>query len=391
MERLTSIIILSYNTCRLLKECIESIRRYTRPNTYEIIVVDNASSDDSVEWLSRQNDVRLIANETNNGFPGGCNQGLRVAHGTELLLLNSDTLVTVYWLDNMLRALYSDKKVGAVGCMTNTCSNLQKVDVTYGDADEMQSFAEKYNRSNRFLWIPWYKLVGFCLLFKREVLERVGYLDEVFSPGNYEDDDYSLRIHLAGYELLLCKDTFIHHYGNASFVQGRHVQDMVRKSVEYNDFLSRNENLFVQKWGLDSASWNKIDIFTTKIVELADDHARLLVMDVRCTMDLYFLSDKRPDLQLMGISTNKTATNAMGISFSMAYGEDLSIALECVDDDFDGVAIMEPLKNAVLEGSIFRACLQKISNRRGKMFFTDGKKVYALDFEDLLELLYKEG
>ena len=384
MKRRTSIIILSYNTRQLLQECIQSIRQYTRPHTYEIIVVDNASHDGSVEWLGEQNDVHLIANDKNNGFPGGCNQGLRVAQGTELLLLNSDTLVTAHWLDNMLRALYSGKNIGAVGCMSNKCSNRQQIEVSYDKADDMQDFAQKFNRSDKRLWKPWGVLVGYCFLFKREVWEKVGELDEIFSPGNFEDDDYSLRIRLAGYELLLCKDTFIHHYGSTSFVQSMTLEERKLKAAKYNQVLAKNKIVFIEKWGIDSDSWNNVDKMTPHIAELADENSRLLLFDMRSTMDLYFLADKRPDLQLVGLSTNKVAVDAIATSFPVVYEENIYTAMDSVDDDFDGVVILEPLAEAVLEKNMFRACLQKISNRNGKLYLSDGKKVYALIYKDLL-------
>ena len=107
MRYKTSIVILSYNTLQLLQLCIEGIREHTKAGTYEIIVVENGSKDGSAAWLKEQSDLRCICNERNQGFPKGCNQGLAVATGTELLLLNSDTVVTKNWLENLRRALYS--------------------------------------------------------------------------------------------------------------------------------------------------------------------------------------------------------------------------------------------------------------------------------------------
>ena len=133
------------------------------------------------------------------------------------MLLNNDVVVTRNWLENMLGALHSDESVGAVGCLTNRCSYKQTVPVEYESIEEMHSFAETFNILNPSKWEQRLKLVGFCFLTKREVVENIGMLEELFSPGNYEDDDYSLRIRLAGYKLLLCRDTFIHHYGSVSF------------------------------------------------------------------------------------------------------------------------------------------------------------------------------
>ena len=244
----TSIIILSYNTLEMLQLCIESIREYTEVGTYEIIVVENASKDGSAEWLKEQGDLRCIYNEENQGFPRGCNQGLKIAEGTELLLLNSDTVVTKDWLSNLRRALYSDPTVGAVSCVTNCCSNNQQIEVSYRGMEEMQAFAADYNKSNPTSWEKKTTLVGFCYLFKREVFDKVGFLDEQFSPGNFEDDDYSLRILQQGWDLLLCHDTFIHHFGHARFSKGYGDQEAAEKARRSNALIERNAALFLNKW-----------------------------------------------------------------------------------------------------------------------------------------------
>ena len=248
MRHNTSIIILSYNTLDLLQLCIGSIREFTEEGTYEIIVVENASQDGSAEWLKEQKDLICIYNEENRGFPKGCNQGLEIAAGTELLLLNSDTIVTKHWLDNLRRALYSSPQVGAVSCVTNYCSNNQQIKVSYESIEEMQAFAAGYNKANPALWEDRTTLVGFCYLFKREVYEKVGFLDERFSPGNYEDDDYSLRILREGYSLLVCRDTFIHHFGSAGFRKRYTEQEEAEKAKRYNALLQRNYALFQKKW-----------------------------------------------------------------------------------------------------------------------------------------------
>ena len=239
MRHKTSIIILSYNTLELLQLCVNSIREYTEAGTYEIIVVENASKDGSAEWLREQMDLRCIYNEENQGFPKGCNQGLSIAEGTELLLLNSDVIVTKNWLENLCRALYSAPEVGAVSCVTNCCSNNQQIETSYENVEDMQAFAATYNVSDPARWERKTTLVGFCFLFKREVFDKVGFLDEQFSPGNFEDDDYSLRILQQGWDLLLCHDTFIHHFGHASFSKGYGDQEVAEKARRSNALIER--------------------------------------------------------------------------------------------------------------------------------------------------------
>jgi len=180
---------------------------------------------------------------------------LEIATGTELLLLNSDTVVTKNWLKNLRCALYSSPKVGAVSCVANCCPHNQMIETHYEKLEDMQDFAADYNKSNPKLWEKRTTLIGFCYLFKREVLEKVGFLDDRFSPGNYEDDDYSLRILQAGYDLLLCRDTFIHHFGKASFKKNLSTQDAVEMAQRYNSLLERNGDLFEEKWHVPRDCW----------------------------------------------------------------------------------------------------------------------------------------
>lgn len=132
----TSIVLLSYNTRELTQNCIESIRRYTPRGSYEIIVIDNASHDGSVEWLREQKDIKLLENQVNKGFPAGCNQGIALAEqGNDIMLLNSDTIVTPRWLENLQAALYSSETVGAVGPMAQESTNWQEVYAEYKNLD----------------------------------------------------------------------------------------------------------------------------------------------------------------------------------------------------------------------------------------------------------------
>ncbi|OGX68204.1 MAG: hypothetical protein A2189_01475 [Paenibacillus sp. RIFOXYA1_FULL_44_5] len=238
----TSIVIATFNKLDYTKQCIESIRQYTAAGSYEIIVVDNHSTDGSLDWLKAQPDIRFIANENNLGFPIACNQGMEIAVGDNILLLNNDTIVTARWLDNLLKCLYSREEIGAVGPITNYSINEQAVPVTYKTMDEMHQFADRCNQSNSSEWEERLTLVGFCVVFKKPVIDKIGLLDERFSPGNYEDDDYSYRIRQAGFEMMLCKDTYIHHYGSTSF------RDNV---AQYTKLLQTNQAKFIEKWGFD--------------------------------------------------------------------------------------------------------------------------------------------
>ncbi|MBO9599168.1 MAG: glycosyltransferase family 2 protein [Cohnella sp.] len=235
----TSIVIPTYNQLALVKQCIETIRWHT-PEPYEIIVVDNASTDGTRGYLQSLNgEVRYRVMDKNHGFAGAINAGLMMAKGRTIVLLNNDTLVTENWLSNMLRCLNSDETIGMVGPVTNYISGIQLVKVPYDKLSEMPEFARRNNRPDPSRWRETDTLIGFCLLLRRELFEEVGYFDEGFEIGNYEDNDYSVRVRLLGKKLIIAQDCFIHHIGSVS------IKAVGNRMVKVNN---QNELFFNRKW-----------------------------------------------------------------------------------------------------------------------------------------------
>lgn len=268
----TSIIILTINKLEYTKLCIESIRKFTPKDKYEIIVVDNNSTDGTVQWLKSQNDIKVIFNKTNEGFPKGCNQGIKIAKGESILLLNNDIIVTPSWINNLDRALYSSKDIGGVGCISNYCANGQQIDVNYKSLKEMLIFSRGINTPNKLLWDYKNTLIGFCYLMKKSVIDKIGMLDERFTPGNYEDNDISFRMLSNGYKLLLCKDTFIHHFGSVSFNEN---------SYKFIHTMNGNLQKFNDKWGFNvnytnNIRWDLIEMMTV------DTKKNMAILEIGC-------------------------------------------------------------------------------------------------------------
>ena len=321
-KRKTSIVILSYNTYELTKSCIDSIRMFTQPGSYEVIVVDNNSKDSSVAWLKKQNDIKLICNTENKGFPGGCNQGMAAAaQSNDILLLNSDTIVTPNWLENLQRALYSAENIGAVSCVTNCCSNFQQIQVSYSNYDEFIKFAEAFNHSNPALWEIRPRLIGFCYLIKNEAYKHVGLLDERFAPGNFEDDDYSLRLIMSGYRLLLCRDTFIHHYGSASFTKHRTPEEQDEKNRKFNELLACNQKKFIEKWQV-TENYGCIHNVVFDVELLKEQSSRIFVAGCNGGMDICYLQSKYPQAHISGATENWAEAAIAGKYLDISYCPD---------------------------------------------------------------------
>lgn len=234
----TSIIIPTFNGKDLLKDCIYSIKRHTK-EPFEIIVVDNGSSDGTVD-ICRQEGITFISLASNVGFPAACNKGLKIATGDTILLLNNDVIVTRNWLQNMLNCLNSETNIGIVGPLTNYASGKQQIDMPYTSLEEMSS---QLNEPDAKKWLQVERIVGMCFLFKRELLDRIGLLDERYSPGHFEDDDYCYRARNAGYTLRIAGDVFVFHHGSASFAK----QDM----SQVKHLIDKNRQKFMDKWGVD--------------------------------------------------------------------------------------------------------------------------------------------
>lgn len=252
----TSIIIPVCNGLELTKKCIESIKRHTHEQ-YEIIIIDNNSTDGTPEYLKGINDIKIISNIVNQGFAKSCNQGIKIASGDNILLLNNDIIVTKNWLANMIKILYSDGKTAMVGPVSNNVSGYQQIPVNYrnfsgnnitdGDIEKINEFAA--GRSDKYgdCFKTVRRLVGFCLLIKKSVLNDIGYFDERFGLGNYEDDDLCYRAFLKGYNLKIALGSFVHHIGHATFNR--------MGDAKLAELLNENRKKIADKWGFDITSF----------------------------------------------------------------------------------------------------------------------------------------
>jgi GT2 family glycosyltransferase len=245
MQRV-SIIIVTYNGLHgATKPCMESIFSETDYSDFEVVVVDNNSTDGTPLYLEelacREPRLKVLLNTINRGFAGGNNDALQIAQGDIIVLLNNDTLVTSGWLTRIVYTLTDDSSVGMVGPVTNSSGNEQNIFISATSTEDiiLEGIRWKDNGAGDSFLTE--KLCFFCVAFRRKLLEEVGMLDEKFGLGFYEDDDYCIRVKKAGYYLKCLEDVFVFHQGSASF------NSFPGKTKE---LLRRNKRLLESKHGI---------------------------------------------------------------------------------------------------------------------------------------------
>ncbi len=240
----SSIIILTYNQLDVAtKPCIESLYKYTDVKDFELIVVDNNSNDGTQEYLkelkSNYDNVKIILNEENKGFPAGNNQGIKVADGEFIVLLNNDTLLTPNWLNSLIKKFDIDERAGLVGPISNSVGNEQCVYLENLAEYNYLNITEEYVKKHKNTYFETKLLGFFCVAIKKEVIEKIGYLEEAFTTGTYEDNDFCLRAQKNGYKLLIAEDSFVYHKGSISF--------KTLPSSEFNELVNKNKEIFYSK------------------------------------------------------------------------------------------------------------------------------------------------
>jgi GT2 family glycosyltransferase len=244
-----SILIVTWNNLALTRLCLASLQRFAPRAPFEIVVVDNASTDGTPQWLreaeaSRLLPLTVVQNATNRGFAPASNQAAARARGDYLVFLNNDTVVTPGWLDGLLAHLEGDPSIGLIGPRTNSCGNEAELGTPYRDLDEMLQFAAE--RVQRRELSDTAMLALYCAVMPRSLFRELGGLDERYRVGMFEDDDLAMAVRRVGRRVVLAHDVFVHHYGGAAFTS--------LPPAHYLRVWWENRRRFEAKWGV---GWQK--------------------------------------------------------------------------------------------------------------------------------------
>ena len=244
-----SIIIVNWNTRDLLRKCLESVEMTVRDLSYEIIVVDNASGDGSVEMLRQDFPrVKLIVNEENLGFGKANNQALRVITGRYALLLNSDAVLTENAASELFACLENHHEasmacgqlLNADGSRQNSIAAFPSLLTLMTNTSLLEYLFPKQFPSKRYSHSGPVEIdsgIGACLMVRRTAMDAVGLFDEGYFFF-FEETDWAYQMRRAGWKVLHVPTAFIYH------LQGQSIGRNVRSRIEFY----RSRYQFFRKW-----------------------------------------------------------------------------------------------------------------------------------------------
>src|SRR5450755_3891053 len=221
------IVVPVHNAVDDLKRCVDSVLLHTRGD-FRLLIIDDASPDPSVasyigELRSRAlSQVHCLSNEKNLGFTLTANLGMRLARdGADVVLLNSDTIVTRGWLDKLTRCAQSDPTIGTITPFSNNAEICSWPRFCKNNPWPPKSDTEPVVLALEQAAVPSYPDlptgVGFCLYIRRALIDAIGVFDPIFGLGYGEENDFCMRAGGAGFRNVLCDDAFVVHLGGSSF------------------------------------------------------------------------------------------------------------------------------------------------------------------------------
>lgn len=218
------IIVPVWNELAATKECVDSIVKNTA-YPHKLIIVDNGSDRGTAGYLAGLKaradiDVNVIRNDENLGFARAVNQGILASDAQYVCIMNNDTIASPDWLEEMIKVFEGNPGIGILNPSSNT-SGQKGSDPFCGQIQEL------------------HRARGFCMLIRREVIEKVGLFDESYGRGYFEETDYSYRAQAAGIRIARVKSAYVYHKEGLSF----------RRMSDKDELFNRNEKMFREKWG----------------------------------------------------------------------------------------------------------------------------------------------
>ena len=247
-----AIVTVCYNHLDVTKKFLDSLVQEfdntygDKPSNYDLFILDNGSTDGTYKYLKEfqeykhKFEVHVYKSDSNLGFGGGNNlllkEILKANIYKTVILLNNDTLINKNALDLLVEVNAKDPLVAATGPMSNYIWGRQQINIKGITPQNYTQYANQLAGADNIHAEEVAFLAGFCLCIKTPILEKIGLFDEQFAIGNYEDNDYCLRIRNAGYKLVMVKEALIYHFGSQTI-----------RDFNPAQLLNKNRALFIRK------------------------------------------------------------------------------------------------------------------------------------------------
>lgn len=232
-----SIIIPNYNGKKYLRDCLDAINKIEKLNI-EVIVIDNASQDDDFQWINQYKNLYFKQLDKNYGFSRAVNEGIRLAKGEYVLLLNNDTVIERDFVQELVKTIDKDRKIFSVSSKMIAYHNRELIDDA-GDEYNLLGWTKKRGDGQSVQGFTTERRVfsacAGAALYRKSIFDEIGYFDERFFA-YMEDVDIGYRANIYGYKNIYCPEAKVYHIGSAT------------SGSRYNDFkvrLAARNNVYV--------------------------------------------------------------------------------------------------------------------------------------------------
>jgi GT2 family glycosyltransferase/glycosyltransferase involved in cell wall biosynthesis/ubiquinone/menaquinone biosynthesis C-methylase UbiE/TolA-binding protein len=376
-DKKASIIIPVFNNANYTMKCLEALALNTEYEPYEVIVVDNASTDETKEILSTlEGDIKIITNSCNLGFSKACNQGAKAAEGEYLIFLNNDTIPQSGWLNSLVNTVNENKDIAIAGSKLLYPDNtIQHAGVVFNVSDVGISIYHIYkgfdreapavNRVREFNAVT-----AACMLIRKNIFTESGMFDETFVNG-YEDVDLCLKVREKGYRIIYNPESELYHYEEQTkgrFSHGEHnshhLLNRWNNKIKTDDqTIALNDGYRIEFLPDNSVMYHRIDGVYDKAEVKKDEYFRqertdveaLIPKDVKRILDVGCgegILGKRliekGAVEVVGIEINPGACNIAERNLTKVINGDIEIMdLPLMDGSFDCIIFADILEHLI--------------------------------------------
>jgi SAM-dependent methyltransferase len=364
------IIIPTYNNEEQLFQCVQSMILFAPVYPINIIIVNNG--DNSIDLFNGMDCVKVIKSEKNLGWTGGLKEGLKYSNSKYVMFANDDIYIprsSIYWIKKMMKSMRMYPSIGAIGPSSNVVMGLQNIWNQHSFSSSFTSY-----------------LIGFCILLKREALDKAGGVHDMQFGG--DDLDLSIRLRKAGYDLVVNKSVFIYHHG---FQTGEKVHGKPDKPGGWNSReMTENTNIeLIKKHGFMEFHNTILNHIASSNLE-SSSADRVATTDIEGHVIQKFVNGGK--VVELGCGARKTVETAIGVDIIpkgqlIPYMNDQYSVADVISDVSKELPFKDKTIGTVIARHILEHCLDvpKTLNEWSRVIQDNGRLIIACPNENIVE------